>query len=177
LVKFEGGGAVGELSGVTHHTPGEKAAYSDPTNGFSLTAPAGWSFDRQEVDKKGRTEVSIIDPDASSSSTLTVQTLDTLEPEDKKSLQTYVNHKVEKSAKLLQNFQARPNSETNRTIAGQPAIGVIGDYTEGKTKKVAYGVWSFGTTNGVYFEMMTSAKDFDALKPKMDAIIDSFQTQ
>ncbi len=177
LVKFEGGGAIGELTDVTHPTPGQPAAYADVTNGFSLTAPTGWSFDRAESNKKDRTHVMIIDPEALAVSSVAVQSLDSVESADKKSLRDYVNGKLANSAKEYNNFQVRPDSWKNQTIAGQPALGVIADYTEGKEKKVGYGVWSFGQTNAVYFEMLTSAKDFDALQPKMDAIIDSYKTK
>ena len=177
LVKFESGGANAELTGVTHRTPGEKAAYADGTNGFSLTGPAGWSFDRQEADTKGTTKVTIIDPEGSTDSSLTVSTLDILKPEEKKSLRDYAYLQIAKAAKTYKDFQTRANGWKDRTIAGQPAVSVIADYTQGKTKKVGYGIWSFGQTNAVYFEMLTSAKDFDALQPKMDAIIDSYQTQ
>jgi tetratricopeptide (TPR) repeat protein len=177
LVKFEAGGAIAELTGVTHRTPGEKAAYSDVTNGFSLTAPAGWSFDRQESDTKGKTEVRIIDPEGAAMSSLTVQNLDVLKPEEKKSLRDYVKLQFAKAAKMYKDFQIRPDSWKDRTIAGQPAVSAIGEYTEGKTKKVGYGVWSFGGTNGVYFETLASANDFESVQPKIDAIIDSYQTK
>ncbi len=174
LIKFEGGGAIGELTGVTHHTPGEKAAYEDVTNNFSLTAPAGWSFDREEVDVKGKTVVQIIDPEGSSASLVTVESMDHIKPEEKKTLRDYVNHEVAEAAKQKKDFQVREDSRKDRKVAGQPALGVIADYVEGKTKMVAYGVWSFGETNAVYFQILTSAKDFGALQPQMDAIIDSY---
>jgi tetratricopeptide (TPR) repeat protein len=177
LVKFEAGGVIAELTGVTHRTPGEKAAYADVTNGFSLTAPAGWWFDRQETDTKGAAKVTIIDPEGLSDSSLTVTTLAILKPEDKKSLRDYANLQVANAAKMYKDFQTRSNSWKDRTIAGQPAVSAIADYAQGDTKKVGYGVWSFGQTNAVYFEMLTSAKDFDALQPKMNAIIDSYKTQ
>jgi hypothetical protein len=177
LVKFEGGGAVAELAGVTHRSPGEKAAYADATNGFSMTSPAGWLFDANDVEKENMASVSIIDPEAMAFSSVTVKRLDTLAPEDQKSLPAYVKHQIEKSAKVYKDFQVRADGQKERTVSGHPAISVVADYTEGKTKKVGYGVWSFGGTNGVYFEMLTAAEDFDALKPKLDSIIDSFQSK
>jgi tetratricopeptide (TPR) repeat protein len=177
LVKVEASGALMELTGVTHGTPGEKAAYADVTNGFSLTAPTGWFFDREEADTKGTTKVRIIDPEGSTDSSLTVSSLGILAPEEKKSLRDYANVQVAKAAKTYKDFQTRSTSWKDRTIAGQPALSVITDYTQGNTKKVGYGVWSFGQTNAVYFEMLTAAKDFDALQPVMDAIIESYKTQ
>lgn len=177
LVKFEGGGAIAELTGVTHRSAGEKAAYEDTTNGFSMTAPAGWSFDPQEADGKSKTTVRILDPEGSANSVATMDSLDALTADQKKSLRDYANFKVTAAAKMYQDYQVRSNSWTDRTVAGQPAVSVIVDYTEAKAKKVGYGIWSFGQTNAEYFQMLTTAKDFDNLRPQFDAIVDSFKTQ
>src|SRR5208282_4601982 len=108
------------------------------------------SFDRQEVDTKSTTKVTIIDPEGLTDSSLTVvAALEILKPEEKKSLRDYANLQVAKAAKTYENFQIRPDSWKDRTIAGQPAVSVIADYTQGKTKKMGYGVWSFGQTNAV----------------------------
>jgi tetratricopeptide (TPR) repeat protein len=179
LVKVEAGGAIMELTGVTHCPPGEKAAYADVTNGFSLTAPAGWFFDPQEGDTKGTTKVRIIDPQGLTDSFLMVRTLDSLKPEEKKSLRDAANLRIAQAeeAKTLKDLQIRPNSWKDRTIAGKPAISYIGDYTAGKSKNITYGVSSFGESNEVVFVMHTAARDFDALQPQMDAIIDSYKTR
>jgi hypothetical protein len=174
LVKFEANGVIAELTQISHAAPGELAAYSDVARGFSLTSPPGWFFDQQEVDTKGRSKVTIVDPDGSSDSSLTVVSMDILKPEEKKSLKDYADLQMTNASKMYENFQTR--AWNDRTLAGQPAVSAIADFTQGKTKKTAYGVWSFGPTNAVYFEMLTATKDFDAIKPKMDAIIDSYQT-
>lgn len=177
LVKFEGGGATAELTGVTHRSPDQTAVYNDATNGVSLTAPAGWSFDREESDTKGKTDLRIIDPEGLATSSLTVENLDVLSAEQRKSVRDYANTKITASSRLYTDFQVRTNTWKDRPVAGQPGVSVICEFTQAKTKKVGYGVWSFGPTNGVYFEMITSAKDFDTLLPEMDAIIDSYNAK
>ncbi len=177
VAKFEGGGVIGELARVTHQSPGEQSTYTDASNGISMTGPAGWTFDKAESEIKGRADVRLIDPDGSTASSVTVGSMDLLTAAEKKSVRDYANVKVEKAGKMHTDFQVRSNSWTDLTVAGQPAVSVIADFTEGKSKKVGYGVWSFGANKGIYFEMITSAKDYEAMRPQMDAIINSFKLQ
>ncbi|MGA2173921.1 MAG: tetratricopeptide repeat protein [Verrucomicrobiota bacterium] len=176
LVKFEGGGVIGELTGVTQRAPGEKAAYSDSTFGFSLTAPAGWSFDKEEIDKTNKTGVTILDPQGLAASDLAVQTMSTLKADETNSLRTFANARLAEDAKILKDFKVRSDSWQDRTVAGQPAVGVVSDYMVGKAKKVLYHVWSFGPTNAACFYTHVAASDFDGFRPKFDAVVNSFQT-
>jgi tetratricopeptide (TPR) repeat protein len=177
LVKFEAGGAVAELTGVTQRTPGEGAAYADSTFGFSLSAPPGWLFDKGEFEKKDKASVSIIDPQGVATSGLVVQSMSTLKAAETNSLRQFANARLSEDAKVYMDFQARTDSWKDRTLAGQPAVSVVSDYVEGKVKKVAYQVWSFGPTNATCFEARLAAPDFDAFQPKFDAVISSYQTK
>ena len=88
-----------ELASVMQRVPGEKAAYSDPTFGFSLLAPAGWAFDKQEIDQSNKTDVSILDPQGMASSVLEVQTMSTLKADETNSLRTFANARLAEKAK------------------------------------------------------------------------------
>jgi hypothetical protein len=176
-VKFEASGAVAELTGVTERTPGEGSAYADSDFGFSLSAPPGWLFDKGEVDKKDKANVGIIDPQGLATSGVQVQSMSALKVAETNSLRQFANARLSEDAKVYKDFQARADSWKNRTLAGQPAVSVVSDYTEGKVKKVAYQVWSFGPNNAICFEAMLAASDFDAFQPKFDAIINSYQTK
>jgi len=171
IVKFEGGGAIGLLRSIAHHRPDEIPSYTDSTNGFSLTGPPGWMFSAQDADEKNSSKVEIIDPEGLSISEVDFGPLGDIA---KQTLREYINDKLAKAAKMYNDFQIRTNSWRNRTLAGQPGLSVVTDYAQGKNKKTGYGAWSFGRTNGVYFQMITSPEDFGALQPKMDAIIDSY---
>lgn len=177
LAKLEAGGVIMELASVTQRVPGEKAAYSDPTFGFSLLAPAGWAFDKQEIDQSNKTDVSILDPQGMASSVLEVQTMSTLKADETNSLRTFANARLAEKAKAVKGLQARSDTWQNRTLAGRPALSVVSDYTEGKAKKVLYAVWSFGPTNGACFCAQVSAADFDGFRQKFDAVVNSYQNQ
>jgi hypothetical protein len=177
LVKFEAAGAVAELTGVTGRTPGEGAAYADSAFRFSLSAPSGWLFDKGEVEEKDKASVNIIDPQGVATSGLVVQTMSTLKADETNSLRQFANARLSEDAKVYEDFQARTDSWKDQTLAGQPAVSVVSDYLEGKVKKVAYQVWSFGPTNATCFEARVPASDFDAFQPKFDTIISSYQTK
>lgn len=175
LVRFEAGGAVAELTGVTQRTPGEGAAYADSDFGFSLSAPSGWLFDKQAGDKPNKASVRIFDPQGVATSALEVQTMNTLKAEETNSLRDFANARLSEDAKIYKSFQVRADSWQDRTVAGQPALSVVSDYVDGEAKKVLYGVWNFGPANGACFYASLPAADFGAFQPKLDGVIASFQ--
>lgn len=177
LVKFEAGGAIAELTGVTQRTPGERAAYSDSTFGFSVSAPADWTFDKQETSKADKAVVSILDPQGLASSILAVQTMSSLTPSETNSLLIFAKARMADEAKVMKGFSTRPGSWQDGTLSGQPSLSVVSEYMEGKAKKVFYQVWSFGATNAVYFQSSLPAADFDGFRPKFDAVANSYQGQ
>jgi hypothetical protein len=177
LVKFDTGGVVAELTGVTERTPGEGATYTDSAFGFSLSAPPGWLFDKGESEKKDKASVCIIDPQGVATSRLEVQTMSTLKAEETNSLRQFANARLSEDTKVYKGFQVRADSWKDRTLAGQPAVSVVSDYVEGKVEKVAYAVWSFGPTNATCFEARLATPDFDAFQPKFDAVISSYKTK
>ena len=179
LVKFEAGGVVAELTGVTQRTAGEAASYSDSSFGFSLSAPPAWSFDKQEIDDTNKTSVSIIDPQAVAMSTLTVQTMTSAKTNETTSLRHFAEVRLAEDARELKNFQTRPDGWQDCTMAGQPAISAVSDYTQAGAKKVLYEVWTFGPANGngASFYTHLAASDFDSFRPKFDQIIATFQNR
>ncbi len=177
LVKFEAGGAVAELTGVTQRAPGEGAAYADSTVGFSLSAPSGWLFDKGESETKDKVSVGISDPQGVATSGLEVQSMSALKAAETNSLREFANAQLGEDAKVFKDFQVRTDSWKDRTLAGQPAVSVVSDYVEGNVKKVAYQVWSFGPVNVTCFFSRIPASDFDAFQSRFDGIISSYQTK
>jgi hypothetical protein len=177
LVKFEAGGVIAELTGVTSRSPGEGATYADPTFGFSLSAPPGWMFDKSESDKTDRTGVSIIDPQGVAASSLTLQAKSSMKDHETNSLREVMEAGLKDDAKMYKDFKVRADSWKDLTLAGNPALSVVGDYVEGNRTNVAYHVWSFESTNSVRFDVYVLASDFAAFRPRIDAVINSFQTK
>jgi hypothetical protein len=178
LVKFEGGGAIGELSQVAQRKEGEPVKYQDPVFGFSLAAPADWMFHRaQTKNEKEKASVVILDPDALATTVVNVGNPKVLGPEVPKTLRAWADKEIAdgEGSMALKELTIRPESWKDRTVAGQPALSVIGDFVEGKDKKVCYAVFTFGTANAATFVLQSGAKDFEVLQPKFDAIVDSYK--
>ena len=168
---------MGELNSVTLRAPGEGAIYTDTAFGFSVSAPAGWSFDKQDLDKTDRSAVTIIDPQGVATSSLSVFAKSSFKDKETNSVRKAMEEGLVEQAKALKNFKARPDSWQNLTLAGAPAVSVVSDYISGKDTNVAYHVWSLDATNAVHFDVYAHASDFDAFRPKIDAVINSFKTQ
>jgi hypothetical protein len=178
LVKFEGGGVAGVLATITQRPAGAPVQYQDPAFNFSLTAPADWMFFRSEMkDDKDKTRVVILDPDAIATSVVNVGSRKVLWPEAQKSLRAWAEKEISdgEGSKLLKEFTIRPDSWKDRTVAGKPALSVIGDFVEGKEKKIGYAVFTFGNTNAATFVLLAGAKDFEAFQPKFEAIVDTYK--
>jgi tetratricopeptide (TPR) repeat protein len=176
LVKFEAGGVTAELNSTSQRMAGEKAAYSG-TMGFSVTAPAGWHFYDLTSKTNEYTILGVIDSQALALSTLGVRSLASLSGSATNSLRGYANHLIEEESKIRTDYKPRGDSWTNRTVAGQPGLSFMSDYTQNEKPKVAYTVCSFVGTNGVAFVMSASAEDLTALQPGWNSVIDSFQSQ
>ncbi|HEV7925207.1 MAG TPA: tetratricopeptide repeat protein [Verrucomicrobiae bacterium] len=177
VVKFEAGGAVGELASVTLRTPGERAAYTDAAFGFSLSAPAGWSFDNSELDKKDRTAVSIIDPQGVANSEMSVLMKSSIKNGETNSVRTAMETGLADQAKMFKDFKTRGDSWRDLTLAGFPAVSVVSDYVSGKEAMVSYHVLSFDSTNSVRFDVFARAADFEAFQPKIDEVISSYKAK
>jgi tetratricopeptide (TPR) repeat protein len=178
LVKMEGGGAVGVLASVTQRKPGEPVTYQDPTFNFSLAAPADWMLFRADtVGEKDKTKVMALDPQAIASTLVNVGSRKTLWPEVQNSLRAWAEKEITdgEGAKTLKELTIRPDSWKDRPVAGQPGLSVIGDYVDGKDKKVGYAVFTLGNTNAATFVLLTDAKDFETFQPKFEAIVDSYK--
>jgi len=178
LVKLEVGGAIAELAEVRRPKPGEPAALQDTKLGFSLTAPEGWTFfQREDRETKNKSQVIILDPEATALSRLAVETPDTLKPEAKQSSRAWAEMEIEDFARQLKDFQVRADSWKERTIAGRAGVSFIADCTEGKGKQLIYALYALGDPTCVVFVVKLDPQDFEAFKPKIDAVIDSFKTQ
>jgi len=178
LVKFEGGGAVGELASIRVQNAASPVTYQDATDHFSLSAPAGWLFDRNNgPNENGNFAVAILDPEGVGSCDLEVKSLEKIPAEKKKSLRDWAESEAAAAAGMLKDFKIRADSWQERKVGGQAAVSFVADYASGKDKNVAYGVFTFSAKKGSVFQTMIAAKDFDAFKPQIDAVIDSYKAK
>lgn len=178
LVKFEAGGVAAELAQVTQRKPGKPVQYRDPDFGFSLTAPADWVFYRAENrDDENAARVVVLDPEAAATRVVNVGSRKVHGPRDGQTLREWAEKEVVEgqTAKTMKALKIRPESWKERTVAGHPALSVLGDFEEGKEKKAAYAVFSAGKTNTAVFTLTSPARDLEAARPQFEAIVDSYR--
>jgi hypothetical protein len=178
LVKFEGGGVIGVLTSVTQRKAGDPVPYLDPLLNFSLAAPADWLVFRTDAeDDKDKARVIAVDPEAIGTSIVSVGSRKSLWPEAQKSLRAWADKEIAdgEGSKALKELTIRPDSWKDRPVAGRPGLSFMGDFVEGKEKKVGYAVFTFGETNAATFVLLIQAKDFEAFLPKFDAMVDSYK--
>jgi len=178
LVKFEGGGVIGVLTSVTQRKAGDPAPYLDPLLNFSLAAPADWLFFRTDAkDEKDKVRVIAVDPEAIGTSIVNVGSRKSLWPEAQNSLRAWADKEIAdgEGSKVLKELTVRPESWKDRPVAGRPGLSFVGDFVDGKEKKIGYAVFTFGETNAATFVLLIQAKDFEGFLPKFDAIVDSYK--
>lgn len=173
-VKIEGGGVIMELTGARRRNPGDAVNYVDP-EGFSITAPAGWLIGAL-AQEKAKTSVALLDPDLTGTWVLDWDSLDAVEPRSAtNSARALVEKEVADGAKKYKNFQVRADGWQERTVAGKAAVSAIADYLDGEKPQIAYGVTAIIGGHAAAFQFLMPAKDFEAFRPKLDAIVDSFK--
>ena len=152
--------------------------YRDPALGFSLTAPADWLFHRPDTSTdKDKARVVVLDPDGIATSIVSVGTRKALWPEAQKSLRAWADKEIAdgEGSKALKDLTIRPDSWKDRPVTGKAGLSFIGDFVENSEKKIGYAVFTFGDTNAATFVLLCSVKDFEAFRPKFEAIVDSYK--
>lgn len=174
LVKFEAGGVVAELAEIRQRNPTEPATYRDSM--LSISAPAGWLFFAQKtIENDKRARLVILDPDAMADTALSTRGLDDLKPEEKKSLRAVADKAVAEATRTVKKFQVRPDSWTETTLSGRPALSVTADFTDGDDSKIALGVFTLAGDNAVEIHTHVKAQDFESFRPKFEAILKSLK--
>jgi hypothetical protein len=174
IVKIEAGGVILELTGVRRRAPSDPVQYIDP-DGFSLTAPPGWAVGPL-VHEKTNVALLLLDPALTGKCSLAWTSLEIIEPKSAtNSVRALLEKETAEATGQYRDFQVRAESWKDRIVAGQPAMSVIADYMEGDTPKVSYGVTTIMAGHGGAFRFLIPAADFDAFRPKLDAIVDSFK--
>jgi hypothetical protein len=177
-VKFEAGGVIATLTSATQRKAGAPVPYQDPLYHFSLTAPADWMFySPDNRDEKDTSRVEILDPNATATCMVTMGSRKVQGPEAQKTLREWAEKQVIEgdAMKTMKALKIQPDSWKDRTVGGRPALSVVGDFEDGKDKKVGYAVFTFANTNAAVFTLITTAKDFEAFQPQFDAIVDSYK--
>jgi hypothetical protein len=173
LVKFEGGGVSAELAKVRQGKPTERASYQDSL--VSVTAPTDWLFFAQKtVENDKRLRLLILDPDTSANTVLSAMSLDNLKPEEK-TLRACADRAIAEATKSMKNFQVRPDSWTETTLAGRPALSVTADFEEGKETHVAYAIFTLAGNNAFEIHTHANAPEAKSFRSKFETMLQTLQ--
>ena len=174
VVKFEAGGVVAELTSIKVAKANEPETITDSTYHYTLSAPKGWLFDRNEPDKSsGPTSIVVLDPDASGTVVFQMEKKENLKETSKVSLRAWADSKAGEAANTFKNFKVRPDSWFSAQLAGQPAIRFTADLSEQGKPKVANGLFAFDGPNAVSFISYAPAEEFDHLQKALASVIKS----
>jgi hypothetical protein len=173
LVKFEAGGVVAELTEVKQQALGQPVRYADAV--LSLSAPPDWMFFASPTkDSNTRARLVMLDPGGRAEAETRVQTLDSLNPDARKSARAWAESIIAKDSDARAT-KVRADSWQERTVAGKSGLSFIADFEEANVKKVAYGVCIFVDKDAVLFNLEVPIRDFEDLRPAFDAIVDSYK--
>jgi hypothetical protein len=178
LVKFEGGGAMGELTSISHRKPGESYEYRNEATGVSFTLPADWIVHfRAKQKPAGPDSFLLIDAKAEADgAVLDVYATDSLKEDSKKSARAWAETEIKDNySKTLKDFKVRADSWKDETVAGQPGASFMADYTEGGKPRVGRAIFSTGPKVSGQFMLAAAPDKFDALSSAFDSVIASFK--
>ena len=176
LVKFEAGSVVVELARINQTTDDVPVHYRDEAFGFTLTAPAGWMFDRQETaDVADRTNLLLLDPAGMAVMKVNVRSFERVSPPANEAPRAWAEHEIAEGRKQMRRFDVRADSWRELTVAGQPAVSFVGDIDQRQKPEVIVGVYSFIDGNAVEFYFTIAPDDYDAFRPQFDAIVSAYE--
>jgi tetratricopeptide (TPR) repeat protein len=172
IVKFEAGGAIGELEHIYQLEPGKPLTFDG--HGFTLTLPDRWFAYTPKPVKKDEVEKALfLDRDGAATCWVSAKTPKA--EEKRKTIKERIAADSEEMKSTLKDFKVRADGIKESTIAGRPAFGVVADYTDGEKKMVMYGANVLGDKLEINFAAMVAADEFDAFQKEFDKVIDSLQ--
>jgi hypothetical protein len=80
---------------------------------------------------------------------------------------------AQRVASGLSDYRIRPGNVTRRTVGGRPALTCVADFTRDGAKWVEYLTWVSGQNSSALFFAQVPASELDALRQRLDPIIDS----
>lgn len=173
LVKFEGGGAIGQLTSVTQRKAGTPVAFRDDDLGIAFTAPADWlvhRFGKGPASKN--TLIRTYDANADTDDGgMRLFATDSLPAAARQSSRAW----AESSLAKMKEIKVRPDSWKTLNISGRVAAGCVADYSvEGKAY-VQYLVHAIGPKTSEFFIITSRPEKFDALKAAFETVLTSYR--
>jgi hypothetical protein len=147
------------------------STYRNDKLGFSVEAPAGWFVDNYDsLTGKEKAMVQLVDPDAVSSVTLRVEPV---KPEVTPTAAA-MQEKLQKNLSEEEDKKVRPDSWQMRQVGGRPAVSYIAEVPGMFAPKMTeYTVQVRGVSTRADFSVRVDPKDFEAFRPRFEAMVDT----
>ncbi len=175
LLKVSNGGILFELAETGRQDPDASVELSMPDFGFSGTLPATWRFyEHRAATSPNRAAVRFLGPDTATISSLEI---DRCPAGNCPLLLTVAERELSGAEERFKDFELRPESWTERTIDGRPAISFVGDYQRNGDSWVQYRIYTFVDEVRLEFIFRVTADRFDEVRADLDAIAESIEAR
>lgn len=176
LVKFEASGILAELSAIKRSGADQPTPLREPTLGYGFTAPAGWLV-RPDPNPENFKHPSyiLVDDAGTAIITLSVTPQKDFDPAQVASLRAYADHQIAMGKKFTPGFEVHADSWKEIAVGGQPALTCIADHIKPPLKNLAVNTFALVDGNAVCITAYVDPENLEALRPKYDALIASYQ--
>jgi tetratricopeptide (TPR) repeat protein len=150
----------------------ENGRYHHNLTGVEFSAPPGWVI-TQDSDSSGGGEIALL-----SNSNSKAEAFVWFKPntEFNGDTQAQLRRALEAKAKDrigVPDWTIRPSSVQYRTVAGQPAVSAVADYTENAQKMVESLTWAYSAKSHVFFFSRAAATDQVAVQSSVEQLLSS----
>ena len=169
LAKFEASGVMAEVTSV-RQSRGTQELRSVKL-GVSAILPAGWFSCETDL---GGSVVHLLDPDADAMTMIVAENESSHSAEE---LRKAMEDKLALRSKALQGYSIRAESWQRRDVAGMPAWTAQGDYKENGKDMMESATAIQAPAKRFILMSRGPVQAVEALRPQLDAILSSIQTQ
>ena len=172
-LKFQGDGVVVELAAIGRSNSWSPKPYGIEEMDFTGQVPPGWNYYLQQASgRSDRAMVRFLDPRAESISSMEI---DRCPRKGCPPLLEMAERELAGARKRFDEYELRETSWTERTIAGQPAIGFVGDYERDGEPWVQQRLYTLANHTRFEFIFRMPAELFDGLAEEIDFIVESLE--
>ena len=170
LVKYEAPGMTAELAGIRQRNRLAPVTYTD-AKGYTVELPAGWLT--QPGPSASKDTIFLLDPEAAASVIVWSGEKKVDAATIEASLGKEADQTLENRVKSIAGFKERPGSRQTRQINGHTALSLVADFSLLGKPTVEQITWIRTENMTVQFRVMVAPGDFEAVRKRLDPIIES----
>jgi len=173
LVKYDAVNAVMELAEVSVVDPAQPAVFDDPTAGIHLAAPAGWHFYQSPLRGTYMANVQLLPPEQIAWAVFMANDL----PATGATVRQIAEKDAQAVANFLADYVVKPESWTDLTVAGMPAVSYVAEYRDKGIRMTEYRTYILGG-GGIYWAVFRIEKElFGAQRESFDKVLAGFEVR